>query len=205
MKIGYISDIHVDMGMLITDLYNLFDQNVDVLIIAGDIGRPIQTVSFIDMLLDTFNTTIIFVPGNHDYYNYTNMTVEDVNAFYKQEFIDDNVHVLVNGEKINIYGVNFVGATLWSDLADRYNPTISVQSQIMANTAISDFEFISGMNVFEMRKQYEIDRNGIINSLSSIDMENTIIITHFSKFIPFIDFLLLISFLIHQSIQLSNF
>lgn len=181
MKIGYMSDYHVDMGNKFIDCGSMFDQYVDVLIIAGDIGNREQTVSFIDSLIDTMiGTKIILVLGNHDFYNHVGMTINDHIKFYKDQFKDDPVDVLVHGEVVSYYDVNFVGATLWSDLADRYDPMSGMQAGIAAMNSISDFEYIHDLDVNTMRLEYIKDRNGIIDSLSSLDMDNTIVVTHFS-------------------------
>lgn len=185
MRVGIMSDIHVDMGMQFSDMYGAFDQDVDVLIIAGDIGNRTQTVSFIDMLLDIYTCPIVLVLGNHDYYNHFSHTVDDVIAQYKNDFKDDNVHVLVRGEYVNIHGFNIVGATLWSDLAERYNPLMAMQTQLMAANSITDFEMIGGMDFNTMRAEYTKDRSGIIESLATLSMSNTMVVTHFS---PSIDY-----------------
>lgn len=181
MKIGYMSDFHVDMGNKFIDTGSMFDQYLDVLIIAGDIGNREQTISFIDMLIDTMiGTKIVLVLGNHDFYNHVGMSIDDHIDLYKESFKDDPVEVLVHGEIFSYYGIHIVGATLWSDLGERYNPTIAVQCGLSAYNGISDFEMISGLNVDAMRLAYEKDRQGIISSLSTLDMDSTIVVTHFS-------------------------
>lgn len=176
MKIGYISDVHIDGGMTPTRL-NIYDQSVDILIIAGDVGSISQTVSFIDTMIDTFMVPIILVLGNHDYYN--DITIEETISTHQKTFEHDNVHLLIGGDSVTIYGQTFIGATLWSDLATMYNPVISNATKIEANKCIADFDYIVGMTPERMISLYQKDRNGIINSLDEHGSDS-IVITHFS-------------------------
>lgn len=181
MKIGYMSDYHVDMGNRFIDCGTTFDQQVDILIIAGDIGNRQQLVSFVDSLIDIMiGTKIVIVLGNHDFYNHVGMTIDDHIKFYKEQFANDPVEILVHGEVFSYHGVNIVGATLWSDLGEQYNHIIGMQCSLTARHGITDFELIPNLDINTMRDEYEKDRKGIIGSLSSLDMDNTIVVTHFS-------------------------
>lgn len=181
MKVGYISDIHIDSGMNVQRL-NIFDQTMDVIIVGGDIGNIDQTSDFLFMILDTFQCPIIFVPGNHDFYN--GITVEDTIQEYNDLFKDVDIHMLVNGGAHTIHGQTFIGATLWSDLGETYNPTISVATKMAAYSVIADFEFIKDMTVEKMYNMYEVDKQGIVKSLEKHGSD-AIIITHFSPSIEF--------------------
>lgn len=76
MRIGVISDIHVDINYkendeietgLVTVIVN---KKLDVLIIAGDISNDYQkTLETIDRLEEKTACVCLFVPGNHDLWN----------------------------------------------------------------------------------------------------------------------------------------
>ena len=80
MKIGYISDLHLDIN---NDYYTNFEEfgffkqlkDLDILFIAGDICSNIymfeRFISSLDLYLqeNNINTHIIFCLGNHEHYN----------------------------------------------------------------------------------------------------------------------------------------
>jgi len=77
MKVGFISDIHVDLNRkkgkdIITELLaeEVVKQNLDCLIIAGDISSDYQlSLATVDTLTTYTERKILFVPGNHDIWN----------------------------------------------------------------------------------------------------------------------------------------
>lgn len=77
MKIGTISDLHIDRSNLYYPkdyesilAYEVGRLKLDVLLIAGDISNHYkQTVQFIRNLKHLTRTEILFIPGNHDYWS----------------------------------------------------------------------------------------------------------------------------------------
>lgn len=76
MKIGFISDLHVDMNKLyklndyIDTLSRIIDEKqLESLVIGGDIANHYSiTISFVEQLQHRSQRPIYFVPGNHDYW-----------------------------------------------------------------------------------------------------------------------------------------
>ncbi|MFQ5486479.1 MAG: metallophosphoesterase, partial [Desulfobacterales bacterium] len=76
MKIGILSDIHIDLehpepDLVIEGLVNVIEQRgIEIMIIAGDIAndykRTLHTLHLIEELTET---RCLFVPGNHDIWN----------------------------------------------------------------------------------------------------------------------------------------
>ena len=70
MKIGFISDIHVDINEAYPIAEVLGDKvkkGLDCLVIAGDISNNIfTTLQFLDKLIPLTGNRVYFVPGNHD-------------------------------------------------------------------------------------------------------------------------------------------
>lgn len=71
MRLGFISDIHLDINRdydiksILCDL--IIKNNIDCLIIAGDITESYEaTISFIEEIKEDTRKTVYFVPGNHD-------------------------------------------------------------------------------------------------------------------------------------------
>lgn len=77
MKIGLISDIHVDLNRMggrevISDLLAAESRRrgLDVLLVAGDVASDyVLTLAVIDRLSADSGARVFFVPGNHDIWN----------------------------------------------------------------------------------------------------------------------------------------
>ena len=69
MKIGTISDLHIDRHTYINS-EGYIKRQLDLLIIAGDISNNYQmTCAFISQVKAQINIPVLFVPGNHDYWS----------------------------------------------------------------------------------------------------------------------------------------
>src|SRR4029453_67654 len=102
MKLNILSDLHLSLGSL-----TIPGNNADAVILAGDIARPREAVSW----ARGFANPGLFVPGNHEFYGNTIAgTVDEL----KRLCAETNIRVLDNDEAI-IGGVRFLGTTLWTD------------------------------------------------------------------------------------------
>jgi predicted MPP superfamily phosphohydrolase len=132
MKISYVSDIHLEHAADFT-----LDDSGDVLILCGDIiqagllYRPFATKFFKD--ISTKFTNILYILGNHEFYN---GDINDVNLV-KKYFKDTNITVLDNETKI-IDGVKFIGGTGWTNF-HKADP----MAMLHAPKTVSDFRKIS--------------------------------------------------------------
>lgn len=76
MKLGFISDIHIDRGktkketdFLHTLSAYIKDQTLDEVFIGGDISNYYEkTIAFVEKLQAYSGAKIYFIPGNHDYW-----------------------------------------------------------------------------------------------------------------------------------------
>ena len=76
MKLGFISDIHIDRGksqqetdFLHTLSAYINDQALDEVFIGGDISNHYdKTIAFVEKLQAHSGAKIYFIPGNHDYW-----------------------------------------------------------------------------------------------------------------------------------------
>ncbi|UXU53051.1 metallophosphoesterase [Staphylococcus arlettae] len=76
MKIGVISDLHIDRSKRYTPedferhlCNSVQSQRIDVLLIAGDISNNYQlSAQFIKTIKTKLQITVLFVPGNHDFW-----------------------------------------------------------------------------------------------------------------------------------------
>lgn len=92
MKIGVISDLHIDMNerklapgasydRLLAEL--LYNNEVDLLLLAGDISSDYHdSLAFLDKMKRHRSSPIVFVPGNHDFWSIRNKE-EDTREIYR--------------------------------------------------------------------------------------------------------------------------
>jgi predicted phosphodiesterase len=102
MKLNILSDLHLSLGAL-----GIPDTSADMVILAGDIARPREAVSW----ALGFVRPVLYVPGNHEFYG---GSIEGTMDELKRLCAGTDVRVLDNDEVI-IDGVRFLGTTLWTD------------------------------------------------------------------------------------------
>lgn len=104
IKLRLLSDLHIEG-------YKYFYEwaGEDILILAGDI----HTKNRLHELLITipFNVRVLFVAGNHEYYD---GVFDDVNEYLKGLEKDFTNFRFLNNESIEIDGINFFGGTMWT-------------------------------------------------------------------------------------------
>ncbi|MCW5594994.1 MAG: metallophosphoesterase [Rhodocyclaceae bacterium] len=102
MKIQIVSDIHLSLAPCVIP-----DVGADLLILAGDIHRPVEALRWAKEL----PIPIVYVPGNHEYYNSSLSATDRLLGELAQ---DSNVTMLDCAEKC-IGNVRVLGAALWTD------------------------------------------------------------------------------------------
>lgn len=102
MILNILSDLHLGSGAL-----QIPKNGADLAILAGDIARPKEAVSW----ASGFAKPVLYVPGNHEFYGGSiRGTVNEL----KELSAGTDIHVLDNDEII-LDGVRFLGTTLWTD------------------------------------------------------------------------------------------
>ncbi len=131
MKIQLLSDTHNEFLQIprwTNSSVPLWDGHIpvtdaDVIILAGDIDVGTKGVIWAIEESERLQKTIIYVPGNHEYYGGDLSSIRSSLFQYAKKSQDDandktGVYVLDENEII-IQDVRFLGCTLWSDyLAD---------------------------------------------------------------------------------------
>ena len=102
MRLNILSDLHLSRGAL-----PIPDNDADVVVLAGDIARPREALSW----ASGFTKPVLYVPGNHEFYG---GTIEGTVAELKRLSEGTGVRVLDDDETV-IDGVRFLGSTLWTD------------------------------------------------------------------------------------------
>ncbi len=102
MKLNILSDLHLDVAPFVVP-----ETDADVVILAGDIGRPRDAAAWAMRL----GKPVLYVPGNHEYYG---DTLDGAVAELREACAGTRVRVLDDGEAV-VDGVRFLGSTLWTD------------------------------------------------------------------------------------------
>lgn len=125
MKIQYFSDIHlerVDYQMVHTD--------ADVVVIAGDLHVGTKGIDWIKNNIT--DKPVIYVAGNHEFYG---SVMPDLKVELKKQCKGTNIFLLQN-DSIILDGVNFIGATLWTNFNLYKNQPLAM---FLANQIMNDY------------------------------------------------------------------
>jgi len=105
LKIQFFSDIHLEFGQ-----FDPSPTDADVIVAAGDIGVGLQGIEWLKQL----GKPTIYVAGNHEYYGgdlvHTRVAIAELTASSRVSFLEN--------ETLELDGVRFLGATLWTDYHD---------------------------------------------------------------------------------------
>ncbi|MEA2117936.1 metallophosphoesterase [Halovibrio sp. HP20-50] len=108
MRLRILSDLHLEFF----DGYReLPEVDADVVILAGDIHRKSEGLAWARHRFP--NTPIIYVPGNHEFYDTCMPLLRDELAL-EAERLDIE---LLDNRAVTLNGVRFYGTTLWTDFA----------------------------------------------------------------------------------------
>ncbi len=137
MKIRLLSDLHTEFRLPYKTAAFSAYFGEDVLVLAGDIASgSSNTIDVIKHFKSTGFNHIIYVPGNHEYYG---TSLADFDAKMRDKCAKlENVHFL-NKDSIEIDGVLFVGATLWTDFNNSIHARLSAMRKIACFRLIKDF------------------------------------------------------------------
>lgn len=102
MKLNVLSDLHLSQGEL-----PLPENDADLVILAGDLGRPARAVEWASRI----PKPVLYVAGNHEFYG---GSIEGGMAELKRLCAGTRIRVL-DCEEVVLGGVRFLGATLWTD------------------------------------------------------------------------------------------
>ena len=196
MKFTLISDLHVDMNPWDWNILDECDPTIPM-VVAGDISNDVwETSNWIVELRNRF-PTVVFVAGNHDFYNLgfhktrviptrewakkwpTPSNVLEIYDHYTRWFKAHDVHFL-HRNAVELNGVQFVGATGWHDFQAGY--PLSVDSQIHAwKRYISDSRHINWNSVVPYETVLEAsqaDADAIAQNVANNDLPKVIVTHH---------------------------
>lgn len=170
MKIQIISDLHQEFGY--TDI--LFD-NTDIVVLAGDINLGTKGIEWIKSKIP--GKPVIYVLGNHEYYKGSYpKTLHKI----KEAALDSNIFVLENSF-VDIEGIRFHGATLWTDFSIFGNP---VKYGMICQSVMNDYKKIkrdpsySKMRTVDIFKIHQLSKLWLQESLEAARGMKNIVVTH---------------------------
>lgn len=110
MKVQLLSDLHNEFysGRIVPPIC---PADADVVILAGDIDVGVTGVEWAAQEAARLGKEIIYVAGNHEYYNHDIALIDALRAAVGKT---SRVHFLDNDEVV-IGGTRFLGCTLWTD------------------------------------------------------------------------------------------
>jgi Icc-related predicted phosphoesterase len=104
MRIRILSDLHLEFGPLA-----LPEVQADVVVLAGDVHVGARGITWCQEQFP--GIPVVYVPGNHEYYG---EAIHRFTAKLREQTAGSQVHLLDN-DVIEIQGVTFFGAILWTD------------------------------------------------------------------------------------------
>ncbi|CAN7535643.1 metallophosphoesterase family protein [Acidovorax sp. LjRoot66] len=135
MKILVLSDLHVEFSPFSPDPESA--ASADVVVLAGDIHLGDSAASW---TRSTFpDKPIVLIAGNHEFYHgHWERTLDRI----RESARSHDVHFLEN-DAIEIEGVRFLGATLWTDF-EYFGADLRRASMREAQGFVADYRLIEG-------------------------------------------------------------
>ncbi len=133
MKLHILSDLHNEFSE-----YIIQKTDADILILAGDIGISLDGINFAKKYINKYKH-IIYVPGNHEYYNQNlSRTALEMKNYAKEIGI-----VFLDNDYFLLEDTIFIGSTLWTDFR-LYGDELGKIGYFMnvAKNGINDFNCI---------------------------------------------------------------
>lgn len=173
MKINLYTDLHLEFDPKEIKIRS----DVDVIVLAGDICnltdlRPLQK------LLYSISKPVIYVSGNHEYYNDGRIPMSVLDTKVKQFLTNHlpNVHYLYN-ESVVIKGVTFYGGTMWADL-NKSNPNVM---EVVTHN-MNDYWYIfteeGKLTPVDTIKMHNEFMDGLKSAIASKTTDKLVVVSH---------------------------
>ena len=185
MKISLISDIHAEFYRDQPDWFPSLPENPDVLVLAGDIHIGGSLVPFVKRISKALpQTHLIFLAGNHEFYRQYRLATLKA---YRDAFSDDTrIHFLEN-DFVDINGVRFIGATLWTGFPLHSFQFTSEEVMNYSRDSVSDFALITedsgessvAFSPEQSKLLFEESKAKIEQLLAKSDPKRCVVVTHF--------------------------
>lgn len=168
MKLHILSDLHTEFAD-----FDPPDAGADVVVLAGDIGVGTGGIEWAARQLP--DVPIVYVPGNHEYYNHDIGDAELLAAAAPA-----NMQFL-NNRAFEIDGVRFLGTTLWTDFRF-YGGDVAAMARQRAQSFTRDFTLIgNGDRLFTPEDSIDLHKAGVewlVEELAKDFDGPTVVVTH---------------------------
>jgi len=184
MKMLVYSDLHLDLHAFEPQLTRAYMQNIDVVVLAGDITEGTTGLRW---ARETFpDAAIVYVDGNHEFYGQHWDRHLDVMRTLATEH---EIQYLENNS-VTIGGVRFLGCTLWTDYA-LHGGDSKLDAMIAARQGMNDYTRIkidSPRELYWQRKhrlfpamaarRHADSKRWLEEQLSQGEPQRTVVVTH---------------------------
>jgi predicted phosphodiesterase len=178
-KIGFMSDLHLEFGML-----PLAGIDADVLVLAGDIHVGRQAAIWSVNLARDLGIPVVQIAGNHEHYGslgragqYVARTIQELRA---AATTGPGSVVFLERESAIVAGVRFVGCTLWTDFELYGDPAVAMAH---AEIRMADFHTIAyrpgaRFTPTDARREFMRARRFLASELAKPFEGATVVVTH---------------------------
>ncbi|MBB6262215.1 putative phosphodiesterase [Paenochrobactrum gallinarii] len=185
MKFWVFSDIHIEINSRVSFPSN--PPEVDAILIAGDLNYASEIQESAKFVIDHYNLPVIFVAGNHEFYQQTSMPhathememaeLASRSEDWKQRFYFLNRKTIVLGD------TRIIGATLWTDFELATENWEDAIWRLNKTNAINDFHAIQydKNQIFrpnDMLQLFQADQTYIKEQLMVPFDGTTVVMTH---------------------------
>jgi predicted phosphodiesterase len=182
IRIQFVSDIHLEMmrARSFHPSHIVLPGEAEFLALCGDIGYPEDAIleEFLRFCSNNYRT-VFWVPGNHEFYSTTQMTIQD--KFKKMESLCQlfpNI-ILMNQRAVNIPGtpLRIIGCPLWTHIPEDFAP--------QAQKYMNDFRLIyktmnKRISVDDLNAWHVSDRTWIESEIRAAEQsgQELVVLTH---------------------------
>lgn len=188
MKFRLLSDIHLEFSQGMMNVPPLPEDDVTMLVLAGDIGLADKTYTYKYFMEDVSEqfSDVIWIPGNHEHYKTSHLrSVDKMQSHLDKEHIT-NIHV---GDRFTlVFGdTAFICATLWTDMNNRDPLTIA---HLESDLGLNDYKMIrSGstaapylrrLKSFDTLHEFSLSKKFIFEEIASCKANGwkTVVVSH---------------------------
>jgi len=179
-----MSDVHAEFYRGEPNWLPPLPDNPDVLVLAGDIHVGKSLIDFVQRISNALPTThIVFIAGNHEFYRqYRKRTLK----VYSEAFVGHNMIHFLENDYVDISGVRFIGATLWTDFPPHLPEHAPEKVMAYAKENMSDFSLIADesdtLKAFTpaiAKKLFDESKAEISKILAQSNPAKCVVVTHF--------------------------
>lgn len=187
MKLYVVSDLHNEFRPFDAAEHMYAWVQADVIVLAGDIDQGVRGLTWARAAFA--DKPIVYVAGNHEFYNgYWERTLADM----RQAAGELGIYFLEN-DAVDIYGVRFLGCTLWTDF-DLFGEKDRTWAMQRTGNALNDFRLITNDSLQSLyqeahaaphelvpehtRLRHLTSRAWLESQLAGSDTERTVVVTH---------------------------